>query len=165
VILSDVSIRKALADGRIIIEPIDDDAIQPSSVDLHVDRYFRVFRNDTTPFIDPKEPQENLTELVEVSDDAAFILHPGEFVLGSTYERVALPDDLVSPLPDGPDLVWEPAEVGEVWADESLEPVPLGQTEGHVTGRHRVRGERRGIHGEQDTAREPCRSPRRHDPI
>jgi dCTP deaminase len=98
VILSDVSIRKALADGRIIIEPLDDDAIQPSSVDLHVDRYFRVFRNDTTPFIDPKEPQENLTELVEVQEDAAFILHPGEFVLGSTFERVALPDDLVSRL-------------------------------------------------------------------
>jgi dCTP deaminase len=98
VILSDVSIRKALADGRIIIAPLDETSIQPSSVDLHVDRYFRVFRNDTTPFIDPKEPQENLTELVEVTEDAAFILHPGEFVLGSTFERVALPDDLVSRL-------------------------------------------------------------------
>jgi dCTP deaminase len=98
VILSDVSIRKALAEGRIIIEPLGDDAIQPSSVDLHVDRYFRVFRNDTTPYIDPKEPQENLTELVEVLDEGAFILHPGEFVLGSTFERVALPDDLVSRL-------------------------------------------------------------------
>jgi dCTP deaminase len=98
VILSDVSIRKAVADGRIIIEPLDDSSIQPSSVDLHVDRYFRVFRNDTTPYIDPKEPQENLTELVEVVDDGAFILHPGEFVLGSTLERVALPDDLVARL-------------------------------------------------------------------
>jgi dCTP deaminase len=98
VILSDVSIRKALADSRIIIEPLDETAIQPSSVDLHVDRYFRVFRNDTTPYIDPKESQENLTELVEVADDGAFILHPGEFVLGSTYERVALPDDLVARL-------------------------------------------------------------------
>ena len=97
-ILSDVSIRKALADGRIIIEPLADDSIQPSSVDLRVDRYFRVFRNDTTPYIDPKEPQENLTELVEVLDEGAFILHPGEFVLGSTFERVALPDDLVSRL-------------------------------------------------------------------
>jgi dCTP deaminase len=65
---------------------------------LHVDRYFRVFRNDTTPFIDPKEPQEDLTELVEVDDGRAFILHPGEFVLGSTLERVALPDDLVARL-------------------------------------------------------------------
>ena len=72
--------------------------MQPSSVDLHVDRYFRVFRNDTTPYIDPKQHQEDLTELVEVGDDGAFILHPGEFVLGSTLERVALPDDLVARL-------------------------------------------------------------------
>jgi dCTP deaminase len=98
VILSDVSIRKALADGRIVIDPALDGAIQPSSVDLRVDRYFRVFRNDTTPYIDPKQPQEDLTELVEVSDDGAFILHPGEFVLGSTLERVALADDLVARL-------------------------------------------------------------------
>ena len=97
-ILSDVSIREALAEGRIIIEPLDEGSIQPSSVDLHVDRYFRVFRNDTTPYIDPKQSQENLTELVEVTDEGAFILHPGEFVLGSTFERVALPDDLVSRL-------------------------------------------------------------------
>jgi dCTP deaminase len=98
VILSDTSIREALADGRIIIDPLDERMIQPSSVDLRVDRYFRVFRNDTTPFIDPKLPQENLTELVEIPEEVAFILHPGEFVLGSTYERVALPDDLVARL-------------------------------------------------------------------
>src|SRR5262245_508892 len=65
---------------------------------MHVDKYFRVFRNDTTPFIDPKQPQEDLTELVEIEDGRAFILHPGEFVLGSTYERVALPDDMVARL-------------------------------------------------------------------
>jgi dCTP deaminase len=98
VILSDVSIRKALADGRIVIDPLDEAAIQPSSVDLRVDRYFRVFRNDTTPYIDPKLPQENLTELVEVAGDGAFILHPGEFVLGSTAERVKLADDMVARL-------------------------------------------------------------------
>ena len=69
-------------------QPLTDDAIQPSSVDLHVDRYFRVFRNDTTPYIDPKQHQEDLTEFVEVDDGKAFILHPGEFVLGSTRERV-----------------------------------------------------------------------------
>ena len=97
-ILSDRSIREALANGGIVIEPLNDDAIQPSSVDLHVDRYFRVFRNDTTPYIDPKQPQENLTELVEVPDDRPFILHPGEFVLGSTLERVALGPDLVARL-------------------------------------------------------------------
>jgi dCTP deaminase len=98
VILSDRSIRKALAEGRIVIDPLDDGNVQPSSVDLHVDSYFRVFRNDTTPYIDPKEPQEDLTELVEVNPPRAFILHPGEFVLGSTLERVALSDDLVARL-------------------------------------------------------------------
>jgi dCTP deaminase len=98
VILSDVTIREELAAGRIIIEPLGESTVQPSSVDLRVDRYFRVFRNDTTPFIDPKEPQEDLTELVEVTDGGAFILHPGEFVLGSTLERVGLPGDLVARL-------------------------------------------------------------------
>jgi deoxycytidine triphosphate deaminase/intein/homing endonuclease len=98
VILSDRSIKEALAEKRIVIDPIDEKDVQPSSVDLHIDRYFRVFRNDTTPYIDPKQPQEDLTEIVEVNDGDAFILHPGEFVLGSTYERVALPDDLVARL-------------------------------------------------------------------
>ena len=97
-LLSDISIHKALAEGRIIIEPLMDGGVQPSSVDLHIDRYFRVFRNDTTPYIDPKQPQEDLTEIVEINEGDAFILHPGEFVLGSTYERVALPDDLVARL-------------------------------------------------------------------
>ncbi len=97
-ILSDQTLREELSAGRIVIDPLGDDAVQPSSVDLHVDRYFRVFRNDTTPFIDPREQQEDLTELVEVSDGERFILHPGEFVLGSTLERVALPDDLVARL-------------------------------------------------------------------
>ena len=97
-ILSDVTIRQALTEGRIVIDPMMDGAVQPSSVDLRIDRYFRVFRNDTTPFIAPKQPQEDLTELVEVADDNAFILHPGEFVLGSTLERVAVADDLVGRL-------------------------------------------------------------------
>jgi deoxycytidine triphosphate deaminase len=98
VILSDASIRKELAAGRIVIDPLDGKDVQPSSVDLRVDRFFRVFRNDTTPYIDPKQSQDDLTELVEVPDGKAFILHPGEFVLGSTLERVALPDDLVARL-------------------------------------------------------------------
>ena len=97
-VLSDRSIREQLDRGAIVIEPLGEDAIQPSSVDLHVDRLFRVFRNDTTPYIDPKQPQEDLTELVEVAEDGAFILHPGEFVLGSTFERVALGPDLVARL-------------------------------------------------------------------
>jgi dCTP deaminase len=98
VVLSDRSIREELASGGIVIDPLVENAIQPSSVDVHVDRYFRVFRNDTTPYIDPKRAQEDLTELVEVEDDKAFILHPGEFVLGSTRERVALGTDLVARL-------------------------------------------------------------------
>ena len=97
-ILSDRTIREQLEGGGIVIDPIGENAIQPSSVDLHVDRWFRVFRNDTTPYIDPKQAQEDLTELVEVDEDGAFILHPGEFVLGSTFERVALGDDLVARL-------------------------------------------------------------------
>ena len=97
-VLSDKQIKEGLESGSIVIEPLGEACIQPSSVDLHVDRLFRVFRNDTTPYIDPKRAQEDLTELVEVGDDSAFILHPGEFVLGSTLERVALGPDLVARL-------------------------------------------------------------------
>jgi dCTP deaminase len=98
VILSDRTIREELAAGRIVIDPVSDADIQPSSVDLHIDRYFRVFRNHSMRVIDVKENQEELTELVEIGEDDAFILHPGEFVLGSTHERVSLPDDLVARL-------------------------------------------------------------------
>jgi dCTP deaminase len=98
VILSDRSIREQLEAGRIVIDPLNADNIQPSSVDLRLDRYFRVFRNHTMRVIDVKEDQEELTELVEISLDDVFVLHPGEFVLGSTAERVALPDDLVARL-------------------------------------------------------------------
>ncbi|HEY2331659.1 MAG TPA: dCTP deaminase [Acidimicrobiales bacterium] len=97
-ILSDRTIRAELESGRIIIEPLGEGCIQPSSVDLHVDRLFRVFRNHTMGHIDVKEDLEELTELVEIGEDDAFMLHPGEFVLGSTLERVALPDDLVARL-------------------------------------------------------------------
>src|SRR5438309_815983 len=97
-ILSDRSIREELAAGRIVIDPLDESCIQPSSVDLHIDRYFRVFLNHAMGFIDVREDQEELTELVEIREDDVFILHPGEFVLGSTLERVALPDDLVARL-------------------------------------------------------------------
>jgi dCTP deaminase len=98
VILSDRDIRKALEAGRIGIEPVDPSDVQPSSVDLHVDRYFRTFHNARHPYIDVRKPMDDLTELVEVSGDEAFILHPGEFVLGSTRECVTLPDDLVARL-------------------------------------------------------------------
>jgi dCTP deaminase len=97
-ILSDADIRTELASGRIKIEPFDEACVQPSSVDLHVDGQFRVFANSRYPYIDVRTPMPDLTELVEVVGDEPFILHPGEFVLGSTRERVRLPDDLVARL-------------------------------------------------------------------
>ena len=94
-ILSDRTIREELDQGRIIIEPLDKTLIQPSSIDVRLDRLFRVFRNHTQRVIDVREDQEDLTELVEVPDDDVFILHPGEFVLGSTLESITLPNDIV----------------------------------------------------------------------
>jgi len=98
VILSDRDIRAEIAAGRIVIDPYIPEAVQPSSVDLHLDRRFRVFRNSRYPYIDVRTDQPELTELVEISGVEPFILHPGEFVLGSTYERVELPNDLVARL-------------------------------------------------------------------
>ncbi len=98
-VLSDRTIARLIAEGRIGIDPYDDALLQPSSVDVRVDRAFRVFHNARYPYIDVKEPQDALTEIVEITDDAQpFILHPGEFVLGATLERVTLPDDLVARL-------------------------------------------------------------------
>ena len=95
-VLSDRSIREAIANGRIIIDPLGEDCVQPSSVDLHLDNLVRVFLNHTMDVIDVKADQEDLTELIKVPEDQFFVLHPGEFVLGSTSERVKLPDDLVA---------------------------------------------------------------------
>jgi dCTP deaminase len=97
-VLSDRTIRRLLEEGQIGIDPFDDELVQPSSVDVRVDRFFRVFRNSRYPFIDVKEPMDDLTELVEIDDSDPFILHPGEFVLGSTLERITLPDGLVARL-------------------------------------------------------------------
>ena len=97
-VLSDRTIATLIADGRIGIDPYDTELLQPSSVDVRVDRTFRVFHNARYPYIDVKAEQEELTELVVVDGAEPFILHPGEFVLGSTLERVALPDDLVARL-------------------------------------------------------------------
>ena len=97
-VLSDRTIRRLLEEERIGIEPYDDELLQPSSVDVRVDRLFRVFNNARYPFIDVKREMEDLTSLVEVEADEPFILHPGEFVLGSTLERITLPDDLVARL-------------------------------------------------------------------
>lgn len=97
-VLSDRTIREELASGRLVIEPFDAALLQPSSVDVRVDGAFRVFHNNRRSYIDVKEANDDLTEVVEIPEGEAFILHPGEFVLGSTRERVALPDDLVARL-------------------------------------------------------------------
>jgi dCTP deaminase len=97
-ILSDGDIRGEIAAGRIEIDPFDDTCVQPSSVDLHVDDRFRVFANTRYPYIDVRREMPDLTELVEVDEGEPFILHPGEFVLGATAERVRLPNDLVARL-------------------------------------------------------------------
>ena len=94
-ILSDATIRAEVAAGRIIVEPFDDAMVQPSSIDVRLDHRFLVFRNHTRGVIDVKEDVSDLTEMVEASDDRPFLLHPGEFVLGCSAERVALPDDIV----------------------------------------------------------------------
>jgi len=96
VILSDRSIREAIKSGRIIVEPFDEACLQPSSIDVKVSNLFRVFRNHSAAVIDVKKDLTDLTELVEIDASEAFMLHPGEFVLGSTLERVAVADDLVA---------------------------------------------------------------------
>jgi dCTP deaminase len=98
VLLSDRDIRKEIESGRINVEPYDPSMVQPSSIDVRMDRYFRVFENHRYPHIDPAVEQSDLTRLVEPEDDEPFILHPGEFVLASTYEVVTLPDDVAARL-------------------------------------------------------------------
>jgi len=98
VLLSDRDLRAEIEAGRLVIDPYDDTLVQPSSIDVRLDRFFRVFENHRYPHIDPAEEQDELTRLVEVSVDEPFILHPGEFVLGSTYEVVSLPDDVAARL-------------------------------------------------------------------
>jgi dCTP deaminase len=97
-VLSDRTIRAEIEAGRLVFEPYDPALIQPSSVDVRVDRRFRVFHNARYPYIDVRKPMDDLTELVTVAEDEPFIVHPGEFVLGQTLERVRLPNDLVGRL-------------------------------------------------------------------
>jgi dCTP deaminase len=98
VLLSDRDIKAEVEAKRLGIDPYDESLVQPSSVDVRLDRMFRVFENHRYPHIDPAEEQEDLTRLVETKDEEAFILHPGEFVLGSTYEVISLADDLAARL-------------------------------------------------------------------
>ena len=95
-LLSDRDILAEIEAKRIVIEPYDEAMIQPSSIDFRLDRFFRVFENHRYPHIDPAADQSDLTREVEPTGDEPFILHPGEFVLGSTFEVVTLPDDLAA---------------------------------------------------------------------
>ncbi|MFJ8475001.1 dCTP deaminase [Kitasatospora sp. NPDC094011] len=97
-LLSDKDIRTEIDLGRVGIDPFDPAMIQPSSIDVRLDRFFRVFENHKYPHIDPSEEQPDLTRLVEPDGDEAFILHPGEFALASTYEVITLPEDVASRL-------------------------------------------------------------------
>jgi dCTP deaminase len=98
VLLSDRDIKAEIASGRVVLEPFDEGMVQPSSIDVRMDRFFRVFENHRYPHIDPAEEQPDLTRLVEPLAGEPFILHPGEFVLASTYEVVTLPDDVAGRL-------------------------------------------------------------------
>lgn len=97
-ILSDRSLREAIDAGDLVIDPLDTDAIQPSSIDIRLDRRFRVFHHAKHPYIDVRKPMDDLTELIEVKDDEPFILHPGEFVLAATYEEVGISSGLAARL-------------------------------------------------------------------
>ena len=96
-VLSDRTIKNLLAEGRIVVDPLGEGCIQPASVDVHLDRHILVFRNSRRPFIDVREDLSDLTEMEEIGDQP-FMLHPGEFVLGSTLETIEIPDDLVARL-------------------------------------------------------------------
>jgi dCTP deaminase len=98
VVLSDHSILHQVAEGRIRVEPFDPADVQPSSIDLHLGSDFQVFRNSRYPYIDPAREQAGLTERVDASPEEPFVLHPGEFVLGTTVEHITLPDDIVARL-------------------------------------------------------------------
>jgi dCTP deaminase len=98
VLLSDRDIKSEIESGRVKLDPYDPELIQPSSIDVRLDRYFRVFENHRYPHIDPAVEQPDLTRLVETDGEDPFVLHPGEFVLASTFEVVSLPDDVAGRL-------------------------------------------------------------------
>jgi len=94
-VLSDRTIRDELKKGQIVIDPFDDSAVQPASVDLRLNDSFRVFRGTSRPFIDVRQPVDDLTELIQIAEEEPFIIQPGTFFLGSTLETITLPDDIV----------------------------------------------------------------------
>jgi deoxycytidine triphosphate deaminase len=146
-VLSDGTIRRLIEEGRIKIEPWDDERVQPASVDLRLGDSFRVFHNYRTTAIDLREPPENLTEEVTVGKDAPFVIHPGEFVLGRTLEWVELPDDIVAriegkalaldtpiPTPTGWKLM-DQLQIGDLVFDEDGRPTAVIDATEVMTGR------------------------------
>lgn len=97
-LLSDRDIKAEISAGRVALEPYTESMIQPSSIDVRLDRWFRVFENHKYPYIDPSQEQPDLTRMIEPDGEEPFVLHPGEFVLGSTFEVVSLPDDIAGRL-------------------------------------------------------------------
>lgn len=97
-ILSDRDIKKAVARGRIVIDPFEEEFLQPASIDLRLNKSFLIFRNSAHAFIDVKEPIDDMMEEVEITNERPFILHPSEFALGSTYETIGVADDIVGRL-------------------------------------------------------------------
>ena len=97
-VLSDHTIKEQMAKGRIIVDPLGEGCVQPASVDLHLGRNVLVFQNNRVPYVDVRKTNDRLTEMITVGDDDPFMLHPGEFVLGSTLEHVEVPDNLVARL-------------------------------------------------------------------
>jgi deoxycytidine triphosphate deaminase len=131
-LLSDRDLKAALADGSLGLTPYDESMVQPSSIDVRLDRYFRVFANHRYTHIDPAVEQDDLTELVEPSGDEPFILHPGEFVLGSTYEVISLSDSLASRL-EGKALAID-TEVPTPWGWTTMEHLEPGDEVFDETG-------------------------------
>ena len=114
-LLSDRDIRQEIESGRVKLDPYDPGMIQPSSIDVRLDRYFRVFENHRYPHIDPAEEQPDLTREVITPSSEPFILHPGEFVLGSTYEVCSLPEDVAGRLEGKALAVWTPIPTPRGW--------------------------------------------------
>ena len=116
VLLSDRDIRAEIAAGRVVLEPYDETLLQPSSIDLRLDRHFRTFNNHAYTHIDPAQQQDDLTRPVEPAEDEAFVLHPGEFVLGSTFEVITLPDDVAGRLEGKALVVDTPVPTPDGWS-------------------------------------------------
>jgi deoxycytidine triphosphate deaminase len=131
-LLSDRDLKAAIASGALGLTPYDEGMVQPSSIDVRLDRYFRVFANHRYTHIDPAVEQDDLTELVEPPGEEPFILHPGEFVLGSTYEVISLGDGLASRL-EGKALALD-TEVPTPWGWTTMEHLEVGDEVFDETG-------------------------------